>query len=177
MGYLGREVRAAFHWLGSWFLSVVAGYGYKPVRALGCLLGLWLLAWVLACQVWVNGQFAPNSDVVLVSEDWQDLLKRDCVKDPGLPLPAPCVANPAEAWSGDPLHGMDWESFSAWGYALDLVVPILDLGQTDAWAPSKDRGNWGLTLWWLRWVLATLGWVFSLFGAAAVTGIMQRDRE
>ena len=176
-GHLWRKVRAAFVGVGSRFLSFVAGYGYKPVRALRGLLGLWLLAWLLAYLVWVNGQFAPNSDVVLVSEDWQDLLARDCEKDPDLPLPAPCVANPAEAWSGDPLHGMDWESFSPWGYALDLVVPILDLGQTDAWAPSKDRGWWGWGLWFGRGWFAVLGWLVTALGAAAVTGIMQRDRE
>jgi hypothetical protein len=56
------------------------------------------------------------------------------------------------------------------------VVPILDLGQTDAWAPSKDRGPWGWWLWWMRWVLAAAGWVVTGLGVAAVTGVMQRNQ-
>ena len=158
-------------------LRWVAGYGYRPLNGVIALALLCGAAFWVADRTWHEGQFAPNSDVVLTSDGWRAALARDCVQDPGLPLPAPCVANPAEAWSGDPLHGMDWESFSPWGYALDLVVPILDLGQTDAWAPSKDRGWWGFHLWYLRWVFAVAGWLVTALGAAAVTGIMQRDRE
>lgn len=70
---------------------------------------------------------------------------------------------------------MDWDTFNRYGYAADLVIPILDLGQTDAWAPSKDRGDWGKALWWGRWVLAALGWLVTGLGVAAITGIMQRS--
>jgi hypothetical protein len=52
----------------------------------------------------------------------------------------------------------------------------LDLGQTDAWAPSRDRGFWGGGLWWARWVPAALGWVVTGLGIAAVTGVMQRNQ-
>jgi hypothetical protein len=72
---------------------------------------------------------------------------------------------------------MDWDSFSSGGYALDLVVPVLDLGQTSAWAPSKDRGWAGWVLWWGRWVLQGMGWFVLLIFVAAVTGIMQRNRD
>ena len=71
---------------------------------------------------------------------------------------------------------MDWDSFNALGYAADLVIPILDLGQESAWAPSKDRGAWGFHLWWGRWVFAAMGWIITALGAAAVTGIIQRDK-
>ncbi len=53
------------------------------------------------------------------------------------------------------------------------MIPILDLGQTDAWAPSKDSGTWGKGLWWGRWVLAALGWLVTALGVAAITGIIQ----
>lgn len=171
-GTLGREVRAAGVWAGDWLLRIVAGYGYRPLRALGCLIVLWAVAAVLAWQVWHEGSFAPNSDVVLVSEGWQRALMDDCI-----PAAVGCDPNPAQTWSNDPARGLDWDSFSSLGYAADLVVPVLDLGQTDAWAPSKDRGWWGWGLWWGRWVLIAFGWIVTAIGAAAVTGIMQKDRE
>jgi hypothetical protein len=158
-------------WVWDTILRRVAGYGFDPMRSFWCLLGLLGLAWLVACQTWHEGSFAPNSDVILVSQGWQDLLAKDC-----LPLPAAkdCIQNPANDWSSDPQAGMDWDSFSPIGYAADLVVSILDLGQTSAWAPSKDRGPWGAGLWWGRWVFAALGWLATALGAAAITGVIQR---
>ena len=85
-----------------------------------------------------------------------------------------CLKNPAAAWSSFGQDGLDWDTFNPFGYGLDLVVPILTLGQTDAWAPSKDRGPMGKLLWWGRWVLISFGWIVSALGAAAITGIIQR---
>jgi hypothetical protein len=154
-----------------WWARKIVGYGYKPFRALWSLIGLWLLATFLAQMAYTKGQFAPNSDVVLVSKGWDDLVAQDCVPDPQ----PDCIANPAAAWSAIGQQGLDWDTFNSVGYAADLVVPILDLGQTDAWAPSRDRGAWGKALWWGRWVLAAFGWIVTAFGVAAVTGIMQRS--
>lgn len=159
-------------WIWDMILRFVAGYGFAPGQSFLVLALLLGLAWAFACQTWQEGSFAPNSDVILVSKGWQDLLAKDC-----LPLPAPkdCIQNPANVWSSDPQAGLDWDSFSAVGYAADLVVPILDLGQTSAWAPSKDRGPWGAGLWWGRWVFAALGWLVTALGAAAITGVIQRN--
>lgn len=159
-------------WAWDSLLRLVAGYGYAPVRSLGALGILFLIAFGVAHMTWSEGQFAPNSDVILVSQGWQDLLAKDCLPKP---TSRDCIKNPAETWANDPAHGMDWDSFNALGYAADLVIPILDLGQDSAWAPSKDRGPWGAGLWWGRWVFAALGWLVTALGAAAVTGIIQRN--
>ncbi len=94
-----------------------------------------------------------------------------------------CQRNPTQAWSdaftasaAQPETGGDWDRFNAWAYAADRVVAILDPGQTEAWAPTKDRGTWGRVLWWARWVLAALGWIVTGLGVAAVTGVMQRNQ-
>ncbi|MFN5999186.1 MAG: hypothetical protein ACK47C_13625 [Paracoccaceae bacterium] len=162
-----------------WIAFRVAGYGHAPVRSLWCLLGLFLAATTLAHLAWDEGSFAPNSDVILASAGWAEVTALDChpTKTEG------CDPNPALTWSNTftasaetPTQGADWDSFSSFGYAADLVVPFLDLGQTQAWAPSKDRGFWGWWLWWMRWVLAALGWIVTGLGVAAVTGVMQRNQ-
>ena len=160
-------------------LRGVAGYGYAPGRSVIALIGLIGIAWFLADQTWVEGSFAPNSDYVILSPSWTDLTALDCFGPMPNPLPpgvTECTPNPAAIWSSKAAPGMDWESFSARAYAADLVIPVLDLGQTSAWAPSSSRGNWGYVLWWARWVLASLGWLVTALGAAAVTGIIQKDR-
>ena len=160
-------VRAIWHFL-EW---LVVGYGHKPYRSLWALSALFIVATVLASVAWNKGSFAPNSDVVIVSQGWADLVALDCVPA----FIGPCRANPAADWSSFGQQGLDWDTFNRYGYAADLVIPVLDLGQTDAWAPSKDRGFWGSVLWWGRWVLESLGWLVTALGVAALSGIMQRN--
>ncbi|WP_298913462.1 hypothetical protein [uncultured Roseobacter sp.] len=149
--------------LWSYFLQAVVGYGHRPFRSVLALLVLWLSATTVAHLAWGEGSFAPNSGPVLLSDDWQRFASE----------PAP--ANPALLWSEKGAQGQDWESFSPHAYAADLVIPIVDIGQTAAWAPSTTRGFWGWHLWWLRWVFTLAGWVVTALGAAAITGIIRRD--
>jgi hypothetical protein len=161
----------AFDWLWDRAASAVVGYGYRPFRALTWLLGLSLLSGFLAMMAWNEGSMAPNNDLIAASDGWQDILTRDCLPDrfPG------CLANPADEWNGTAGPGVDWESFHPLAYGADVVVPVLELGQTRSWSPSKDRGPWGHTLWWSRWFLMSLGWAVTALGAAAATGIIQRS--
>lgn len=176
-GFLKRCYVYPATWLGAFlefvFFRFLTGYGYAPWRSLVALLILFLAATFLADRAWTEGSFAPNSGPVLVSDDWKDFVAPDCTARTGNAL---CSRNPAEAWSAAGAPGADWDSFNRYGYAADLVVPILDLGQTAAWAPSKDRGAWGKRLWWGRWLLSPLGWIVTALGAAAITGIIRQDR-
>lgn len=96
---------------------------------------------VVAHVAWEAGAFAPNSGVILASPGWAAVTAWDCFPtNAGV-----CDPNPANTWSSTftvsaaaPTQGADWHSFNRYGYAADLVVPLLDLWQTDAWAPSKD---------------------------------------
>lgn len=158
----------------------ILGFRFTPIRSsFFAALMLIMLADVIAGKAWVEGSFAPNSDVILMSPGWAEVTEDDCFPA----VPEDCSQNPAKVWADTftsskdtPTQGADWDSFNSMGYAVDLVVPFLDLGQTDAWAPSKDRGRWGWWLWWLRWVLATAGWIVTGIGVAAVTGVMQRNQ-
>ncbi|MGB5559068.1 MAG: hypothetical protein WBN04_13795, partial [Paracoccaceae bacterium] len=160
---IGADLRNMQRWLWDGLLRIVVGYGHSPVRSVAVLIGLFLITTTLANRVWNEGSFAPNSDVILISPEWAALAN------------APDVANPAAAWSADGAAGQDWESFNRYAYGFDVVVPILTLGQTGAWAPSTTRGPWGYHLWWARWVLSSLGWLVTALGAAAITGIIRRE--
>lgn len=151
----------------------VVGYGHKPERSFYMLLALVFVGWLLADRSWEEGDFAPTAGPVLMSESWQTL-----ATDPN-------IQNPAKVWSDKYMlapdgttvltAGRDYETFNAVSYAVDLVVPIVSLGQEAAWAPSTTRGPWGWWLWWARWWLIALGWIVTAIGAAAVTGVIRRD--
>ncbi len=173
---LWRDAVNLLDWLWDWLTYLVIGYGYRPFNSLAALLFLFVIASFLASETWSEGSFAPNSDVILTSSGWAQAEASDCIPRQDPPRVTICDPNPAAAWASDPARGLDWDTFNPWAYAADLVVPVLDIGQTSAWAPSKDRGPWGWGLWWGRWVLEVLGWVITALGAAAITGIIQRDR-
>lgn len=153
--------------------GLVVGYGHRPERSFYMLLTLVFIGWFLADRTWDAGDFAPTAGPVLMSESWQSLATD------------PRVENPAKVWSdkymaspeGTPVltAGRDYETFNAVAYAVDLVVPIVSLGQEAAWAPSTTRGPWGWWLWWVRWWLIALGWIVTAIGAAAVIGVIRRD--
>lgn len=155
-------VGAGLSWFWQQLLDGAVGFGYRPQYALYILIALIFAGGLLFQKTWNAGDFAPNSALVLNSPGWADV-QGD--------------ANPAEAWSDPDGAGKDYESFSAGAYAFDVVVPLIDIGQETAWAPSTKKGvqSWGYHAWWLRWVLKILGWIVSALGAAAITGIIRRE--
>ncbi|MFT4961969.1 MAG: hypothetical protein ACI92Z_003064 [Paracoccaceae bacterium] len=142
---------------------IIVGYGIYPFRSVFWLAILIAFTTLPAHYAWEEGSMVPNSAPVLVSSGWLEVAD---------------TPNPAKTWSqADP--GRDWETFNRYAWAADLVIPIVDLGQTAAWAPSTERGpengfSWGANLWWARWVLIILGWIVTALGAAAITGIIRR---
>lgn len=153
-------------WVWHMALHFLTDFGYRPMKSFYWLVLLWILATTFAHFAWEEGSFAPNSAVALQSENWATYSA-----DHSYP-PHP---NPAKDWSLTSTIGRDWESFNRYAYAADLVVPIIDLGQTDAWAPSTTRGPAGVILWWARWVFTLAGWIVTALGAAALTGIIRRE--
>jgi hypothetical protein len=158
-------------WLADQIFRLVAGYGHKPFRSLGWLLAFWLTAVCLSHKAWDAGDFAPASAVLLASPEWTLIAASD-------------VPNPAKMWSerqtlpdGSRTYvaGQDWSTFSSFAYAADLVIPIINLGQTDTWGPSTERGPWGKRLWRYGFLLQIAGWIVTALGAAAITGLIRRD--
>ncbi|MFW2544339.1 hypothetical protein ACN2XU_17020 [Primorskyibacter sp. 2E107] len=145
--------------------GLVFGYGHRPGRALLWVALIIGLNWALYAQVWNTGQMAPNSDIVLTSEDWTDAVK---AFDAGQgPLPQ-------IAWSDKAKAAKDYTTFSAPLYALDLFIPLDALGQEAAWSPSPVRGLWGKIGFWTGWLTQLSGWVITAIGAAAVAGLVGR---
>jgi hypothetical protein len=143
---------------------------WSPARA-GLALdrhNLWLVTVWFVEQTHRRGQFVPTFTVVLNSPEWLRSF-------PSTPLPAdsPLWRAQLDAWvKTEP--GRDYESFSAWLYALDLFIPLDALGQEKNWAPSASCGTWGEWGHRLRWLVQMAGWVITAVGAAVVTGLIGR---
>ena len=154
-------VSAGWLWFWGGLQWAVVGYGLRPFRSVIVLLVLFLMGTFVFHKAYEAGDFAPNSDVILSTPEWRAIAAE--------------AANPAKAWSAKGAAGADYETFNRYAYAADIVIPIISLGQEEAWAPSTTRGDWGWHAWWLRWVLKVMGWIVTALGAAAITGIIRRE--
>jgi hypothetical protein len=176
--WLIPDVLAFLNLLWDWTTRLIAGYGYKPWLSLGWLAGMIGIIWTAAYFTWDAGDFAPNSAIVLTSPEWKAVAdlpevytslsehsKQMIVED----------MTPAHPWSAPDAPGKDYETFYSLAYALDVVVPVLDLGQTDAWAPSPARGNWGYWMFYAQKMFIVAGWVVTAIAAAAISGMIRRD--
>lgn len=155
-----HQLKFDLWWLPKWdrLFRRLVGYGYYPFNSFWFGLGLFLFAAALFSMTWHSGAFAPNSPVILISEEWASVLSED---------------NPAKAWEVGP--GRDYETYNSFAYAFDAVIPLIDLGQESAWSPSTSRGPFGWFAWWAKWILKIAGWIITALGAAALTGIIRRD--
>ena len=56
----------------------------------------------------------------------------------------------------------------------DVVLPIIDFGQDDAWRPNS-RASWGWLGESLRWGFIATGWALASIFVAAFTNLIRRD--
>ncbi|WP_282077912.1 hypothetical protein [Epibacterium ulvae] len=158
---LWKDFRPVLLYLKHTFENFVLRYGYERYRVIILLPLLVAFASYQAQLSWTEGSMVPNSSVILASESWLEIAQNH---------PDQTV----KMWMTT-TTGSDWESFNAIAYGIDLVIPLIEFGQTDTWAPSTNRGRSGARFWWLRWVLAGLGFVISTFALTALTNVFQKE--
>ncbi|RLJ52010.1 hypothetical protein BCF46_2238 [Litoreibacter meonggei] len=144
------------------FLRWSIGYGYRPGRAVVIAIVLTVALGFFFESTWRAGDMTPNAAPILVSKDWVDATRTH-------------PDNPAVFWSSPGQGGQDWETFNAFAYAADVVVPLVNFGQESAWAPSTSRSPLGKIAWWVRWFAKSIGWIVTALGAAAITGVIRKD--
>jgi hypothetical protein len=60
------------------------------------------------------------------------------------------------------------QHFNPLMYTLDVLLPIVDLGQQGGWVPHRGAAVW-------FWVLTLAGWVLTTAVVAGLTGVLKRD--
>ncbi|RJP67990.1 MAG: membrane-associated oxidoreductase [Comamonadaceae bacterium] len=177
--------RAVAH-VGHGLFGLLAGYGYRPMRLMGWMVLVWLICavfyWRLALPP--NNAIGPSDPLVFQNERYAH-----CV--PGSPAAAAAAASGAPHAGNWYLCGplpAEYSTFSPWVYSLDIILPLVDLGQEKAWGPlvptpQQDAWNeWlarshGHKVRWLIWFETLFGWIGSLLLVGIVSGIARRTEE
>ncbi|MDD9802987.1 MAG: hypothetical protein OXU53_10635 [Deltaproteobacteria bacterium] len=152
-------------WWDIWYeiLRVTIGYGYKPFRSLGWILGLWLGGTLVfgGANLCGGGSLPPQSleeakALFLGSED-----RSECSNRLILPLEGhSLISRDGEVTEKrTPEH---YPQFVPVVYALEALFPVLNFGQLEKWHP----GSW---LSGIRWGMTFLG--TSLLAILALFGV------
>src|SRR5581483_419439 len=150
-----------------WFIGRTVGYGYRPELALAWSLAFWLVGVLVFAGAAEYGFIAPRDGQVLV-----EVLEG---KEPFVPDSYP--------------------RFNAFIYAADAYLPIIELGQDEAWTLSNTKdcrmrpagrcvahgapileqlfaaGGHRVVFW----ALEVLGWIFVSLYIAGMSGLMKRE--
>ena len=155
----------------------LALYGFRPTRLLAWMAGVWLvcgaLFWLLALPPF--SALAPSDPLV-----FQNPAYETCLPDRS--------PTPGNWFLCAPLRG-EYATFSPFAFSLDILLPLVDLGQEKYWGafvPTPRPGvgeelflNWssGHVARLLIWFETLFGWVCSLLLAAIVSGLARRSEE
>lgn len=147
-------------WIG-WVYRLTSGHGHLPLRSLVWLFLLMGVGTFVFGTAYNNHQLVPAPPPILASQDWQ----RAIAQQPD---------NPVIYWNSHSQIAKDYETFNAPLFAADVVIPLINFSQEDAWSPTTNRGPWGVVAFYTRPTLKILGWILTAIGAAAVTGVIGR---
>jgi hypothetical protein len=122
-------------------LGGTIGYGYRPGRSIYILTALYLLG-----ALWIY----PRASNVMIAT-------KPPLSTPSLRASDACPS--------------DYSCYSPWAYSFDALIPVVHLGQTDAWQPSGPRGN-GVRRYGN--IVTVLGWAFATMAVAGFTGLVRK---
>ena len=184
--WLYRKITRGAHWS----LWVLTGYGYRPLRLLGWMFGVWLVCAMFYWYAALAGVFAPSSPLV-----FQNPVYEVCRPDYVAPVPqgkavsaVPPTIKGAGNWYLCEKLPEEYTGFSPLAYSLDVILPLVDLQQEKDWSPmiptpKGSRLQEILTLDLKRvtrlvlWFEILFGWMASLLLVAVVSGLTKRREE
>ncbi|MFZ0962007.1 MAG: hypothetical protein WAO35_13975, partial [Terriglobia bacterium] len=159
--------------VSSWFLRTTIAYGVTPTRAFWWLLALTLAGTMLFGLGYLAGSITPTSSEAYATFEKQGWPPRN------------------------------YQAFNPVIFALENSVPVLKLGQDNAWEPvpgsrelerpgavnisslkwvgsvsGKYFPEWIMSSWLLRgyrWLQIVMGWVLATLFIAGVTGVVRKE--
>jgi len=182
-----RKINRVGHWL-FWLLT---GYGYRPLRLLGWMFGVWVFCAVFYWCAALEGVFAPSSPLVFQNPEYADCKPGfvPAVPQDKVASAVPSTVQGAGNWYLCDKLPEEYPSFSPLAYSLDVILPLVDLQQETSWSPliPTPKHTWYQELFaicdlkhairLLLWFENLFGWLSSILLAAVVSGLTKRREE
>ena len=170
--YLAHAAHALF--------GILAGYGYRPMRLMAWMSAVWLICgmgfWFLALPP--CNAIGPSDPLVFQNERYAA-----CV--PGSPATGSAPDAGAGNWYLCEHLPAEYSTFSPLVYSLDIMLPLVNLGQENAWGPlvpAPQQNVWselralssGHVVRLLVWFETLFGWIGGLLLVSIVSGFARR---
>ncbi len=162
--------------------GLIAGYGHRPADIIAWMVGLWLFFAIFYGFAAWGGIMAPASADVIMHEQLHSDIGADSHDSSRCGIRY--EVNPPQYWPACAALPSEYTTFNPAVYSLDLILPLVDLGQESSWAPSAtytDSGGEMQWLWWgmgiraLMWFEILFGWFASLMFVAIVSRLVDKD--
>jgi hypothetical protein len=131
--------------VGNWLLDISIKYGYQTWRAVAGLILLYTIVLVLSILAQHHGLITPVGNVTGLHP---------------APVATACTSN--------------YPCFYPAGYAIDTVIPIINIHQAAYWGPNGNA-PWGWTWVAGTWVATGLGWALATLLIAGYTGLARQQ--
>ncbi len=135
----------AYRWAGNWLIDKTIKFGYRSWRAAVGLAIVFMAFLVMAV-------FAQHHHVVVPVGNLTGVYP--------VPVAARCASS--------------YPCFYPAGYAIDVVIPIINVHQADNWG-LDGNAPWGWAWVVGSWVATGLGWALVTLLVAGYTGLVRRD--
>jgi hypothetical protein len=197
-----RRADAGFRrlWLlpRDYFLHLFTGYGYRPHRSLAALLFFWVVGTGVFSLASHLDAIKPNNAFILRSPEWaacsSDYTKAD-QNAAQIRRDETAHGSQLECFADQP-EALSYPRFTAWLYALDTLLPVVEMEMQEYWLPDETHSapdaaakgslfirllpepvvtEFGKYARWYLWVHIAAGWLFSLFAVAGFSGLIKSD--
>lgn len=120
----------------------ITGFGHDPLRGFRWLIGIWIVGAAVFAVASRRGWMVSPATLEV---PWQP------------------------AASG---HDDSPTRLQPLMYSLDVLLPIIDLGQASRWTPDRRRPG-GVAVQWFHWGLVLVGWTLTTLVVAGITGLVR----
>jgi hypothetical protein len=144
-----RDLRLYGHitrrrYVGNWLLDKSIKYGYQTWRA---VVGIAVL-YIIVLAVFWSAQH--QADLIVPVQSTTGL--------PAIPTASSCTEY--------------YPCFYPVGYAIDTVIPLVNVHQADYWGPTA-KAPFGWAYVSVTWVGIIFGWAFATLAVAGYTGLVR----
>jgi hypothetical protein len=158
-------------------LAVTVRYGRQPLLALLWLILFWAVGVAVFGLAEQNSALKPNSPVVLRSLEWT-MCSLERTNSRYMPSAGEVMTGRASTGQSQlscflsQPEASSYPEFNPWMYSLDVLLPVMEIGQKQYWRPDPAKPNGALTLNYY-YFLSVIGWVLSLLAVAGFSGLVK----
>jgi hypothetical protein len=163
--------------LGDGVLNITVRYGRQPLYALIWILLFWVVGIGVFFFAYKTGAMMPSSPVMLRSLEWTMCNLPDTQER--------YMPSSGQSWQGRAKAGetqlicflnqpeaSSYPEFNAGMYSLDVLLPVLSIGQKDYWRPNSMKPGGGFALRYF-FFHSIIGWALGLLAVAGFSGLVK----